>query len=65
MEEKDKFWSLLFIILGIGLMLFGVKDFILPTVAIILGFMLTNYGLRLRHKPPLIDTLKQWFSEFR
>lgn len=65
MEEKDKFWSLIFIILGIGLMLWGAKDFILPTIAAILGFMLANYGLSLRNKPPLIETLKRWFSELR
>lgn len=63
-NNNGKFWNLFTIILGAGLLILSIKDFVLPFFMFIVGFMLTNYGLKKMNKPPLIDILKSWLAEF-
>lgn len=64
MDNNSKFWNLFSVILGIGMIILSLKDFILSFVLFVLGLMLTNYGLKRMNKPPLIEIVKGWISEF-
>lgn len=65
MNERENLLSLILIILGVGLILFAVKDFIISFIAGVLGYMITNYGLKLRNKPSLNDYLLNLFEDFQ
>lgn len=62
-NELGKFWNIFFIILGIGMMAYGIKDFVLPATLVMLGYLLVSYGLRRLQKPPLTEMIKTWIDE--
>jgi hypothetical protein len=62
-SENHKFWNIFFVVLGIGMMAYGIKDFVLPAILVLLGYLLVNYGLKRMHKPPLASMVKNWIDE--
>lgn len=62
-HETHKFWNIFFIVLGLGMVAYGIKDFILPSILVLLGYLLVNYGLKRMHKPPLTTIVKNWIDE--
>lgn len=61
--DSHKFWNIFFVVLGLGMMAYGIKDFILPAILVLLGYLLVNYGLKRMHKPPLANVVKAWIDE--
>lgn len=62
-HEIGRFWNIFFIILGLGMIAYGIKDFVLPATLVLLGYLLVNYGLKRMHKPPLSHIVKAWIDE--
>ena len=54
--------SLLFIIAGTLLFLYGASEFLVPVTALIGGFLCINHGLALRNLPPVQVLIRRFFN---
>lgn len=63
--KNDNFFSLLFIVVGASLAIWGLSFFVLPLVLVVSGLLLVNQGLQLRHMPSLATIARHWFVRFR
>jgi len=66
MHYYNKWFGLLFIILGIVLLIFAIGDLLLRIIIGLSAFALINHGLQLRGLPPLkilipLFFARQWF----
>lgn len=66
-DSNNDFFGLLCIVFGSVVLLYAIGAFIFRIIVAFLAFLLINYGLRLRHMPPLHVSAfsfffgKRWF----